>query len=507
MLKRPARIVLDVPEQIELEWCWRDDWVTGWDSIYGLLSKFAKLNAIPASELAKLFVSSTSGRKTAIVRTPDVDLRAVGPFDLVKLSRAFRIDRKQVLKAFVGEVFPNSQRKALPYLKWCLDCIQEGFHSPIHQLEFISACPIHGSRLLSRCPGCKSAIPYRLTREVFSQSFCCSECGFDLSPLIREPQTRSLILPAATVSRLEDVHALIAYEDDALSLAFELDRQRWRDANGRFLLAGADLRRECRDYAGFVSQVVETLRAKSMGQMPLAFDRIEVIRKTSWTRVMARGSGIKRGRTIRSSGSTARWDSQVDSLYRVYSAIRRHLWRHVVGRHRRCCIHAARALWWNMEGEKTAAICPVTEAFIRWRMFWEGEAIPQRLWGVEARLPRGIVAWRDESAPILRFGWSADGEAWLTEHVFALAVIGSFFDLAEAAFQHNSDGGFVWSRRVTSGRNGRYWAVTGNDTPPRPLILFQQLRTSVEWHARCMDEAAGRAHLRWHLARLKTIVR
>lgn len=81
---KPARIVLDRPVQLEKSWCWRDDWVTGFDSAYGLLSKFGKLNALGARELAHLFIDRGCGRRTAIVRAPMVDLRSGSFFDLAE---------------------------------------------------------------------------------------------------------------------------------------------------------------------------------------------------------------------------------------------------------------------------------------------------------------------------------------------------------------------------------------------------------------------------------------
>lgn len=72
----PARIVLDLHEVLEMAWCWRDDWATGWDSIYGLLSKFAKLNSIDASMLVGSFQRADTGRKTVLVKNPEIDLRS-----------------------------------------------------------------------------------------------------------------------------------------------------------------------------------------------------------------------------------------------------------------------------------------------------------------------------------------------------------------------------------------------------------------------------------------------
>lgn len=89
-----ARIILDHPIKLEKSWCWRDDWVTGYDSAYALLSKFGKLNAMGAKELAELFIDRKCGQRMAILRAPKVDLRSGQLFDLNEMARILRIDQE-----------------------------------------------------------------------------------------------------------------------------------------------------------------------------------------------------------------------------------------------------------------------------------------------------------------------------------------------------------------------------------------------------------------------------
>ena len=109
---KPARIILDPGNSIEMEWCWRDDWVTGFDSAYGLLSKFAKLNAMGARELAHLFIHRGCGQRTAIVRAPKVDLRSGSFFDLTELARVLRLGPEHLRHAFLLDHLTNSRRRS-----------------------------------------------------------------------------------------------------------------------------------------------------------------------------------------------------------------------------------------------------------------------------------------------------------------------------------------------------------------------------------------------------------
>lgn len=188
----PARIVLDVPFQTEVAWCWRDDWATGFDSAYGLLSKFAKLNALGARELASLFIDRNCGQVTSILRAPKVDLRSGQVFNLLEIAHKLRLPPEQVHNAFILERITNGRRKSSDVLRWCPRCAHSGFHSPLFQMELLATCPAHGQALRAKCPACRRQIPYKLQADVFAAPFCCPYCSTDLAPALRDPKTKSL---------------------------------------------------------------------------------------------------------------------------------------------------------------------------------------------------------------------------------------------------------------------------------------------------------------------------
>lgn len=55
-----------------------------------------------------------------------------------------------------------------------------------------------------------------------------------------------------------------------------------------------------------------------------------------------------------------------------------------------------------MEGEKTVSFCSVAEAFLRWRMYWEGSGAPRLLFSGMTKDPLGLIGWLAESAPVAR---------------------------------------------------------------------------------------------------------
>lgn len=208
-----ARIVLETPYLIKSAWCWRDDWNTGYDSPYGLFSKFARLNAMGARELAELFVDRDCGQRGAILRAPKVDLRSSSLFDIQELAKHLRLDGRAIEQAFVVDRLSHRRRRSSDVLRWCAKCARYGFHTAIYQLDLIGACPAHGLLLRSRCPRCRSQIPYRLSPEVFAEPFCCPSCSFDLAPSLREVRPPSLKLRGTDEGWIDSLVRLFVFEE------------------------------------------------------------------------------------------------------------------------------------------------------------------------------------------------------------------------------------------------------------------------------------------------------
>lgn len=496
----PVRIVLDIHEKPELSWCWRDDWTTGWDSIYSLLSKFAKLNAVDASTLIQIFLKDGTGKKTALIKSPDIDLRNSDLLDRKRISSITRLDDVMIGRAFTSDVFPNGQRKIATFLRWCPQCMKYGFHAAVHQVDYLSSCPLHGERIISECPKCRAQQPYRLNRKVFSAAFSCCRCGYVLSGAIYSPDTKSLRLDIGQAERISDITNLARYADDVLVLAFELDRNSWRRGHGRFAIAKADLIRDYSQYAGFVTSVVNLLQQECR-QLTLTLDNVATTGRGVPVLLPNRkkqGEGYKREK--------ARWSLQLSKLYSDYMTIRRYLWRHVIKPHQLCCRSASKKMWWRVNGSDIPQFCPLAEAFLRWRMYWEGCSSPGDLWSPMSAPPRGIVNWIDESSPMFHHGWSVEGEQWVVEHCFVLNCLSTFQDLFNDALKNRRDV-VTWDRPSFSGAFNRYWAVCGNDTNISPLVLFTQIHREVNSEVLSVNAYhGGKEHYEWHLKQIALIV-
>lgn len=510
---RPARILLQKPIQLEKSWCWRNDWITGFDSAYGLFSKFARLNAMNARELAELFINRDSDRRTSILRSPSVDLRSGELFDLLEIARLLRLDVDHIHHAFLLDRLNNSGRKSSKVLRWCPCCANNGFHSTVFQFELLSVCPAHGLPIHSRCVKCKAQIPYRLQMTVFNEPFCCPTCATDFAPALRNPKTRSLKLRQSETVWITNLVNLFLFEDKMVPVKSELNRQLISLGNGEVAFASADWHRIQSEYIGFVKQVLEDLNAEATGTQALPLEHISITTKGNQAKQSI--DTDKRNKMRRTAPPDIEfltvlkrgWDARLRASYLVYNSARRHLWRHVVHQHQGCITTAGKHFWWHMEGELTSSFCPIAEAFLRWRMYWEACSTPRYLLSDMRKDPFGIATWMAESAPFCPPGWTWEEEQWISDHVFGKVCFSSFRELLDISIQDRNRDRIEWNGHVLSGKHNAYWAIAGRDMSAYPLRIYEQSGIVYDLRATVDQCCSDKAHQVDHWIQIKSIKR
>jgi predicted RNA-binding Zn-ribbon protein involved in translation (DUF1610 family) len=505
------RIILDTVRPPPLGWTWRDDWYSGIDSSFGLLMKFAMLNALSAREIAKVFISEKSGRRSVIYGKPDVDLRDADIFDLDEMSEVFRLPQHQVRFAFLQEILPEGRLRSADTLRWCELCLQRGFHTAVFQVSMAAYCPIHRTAIRSTCNKCKSEIPYRLRTDVFSAPFRCPDCGFDLAPGLRRPRANMLVPRLREQGFVNKLVRFFQFEDRVLTSKFELGKQTLQLAQGEVFFSPFERSGYVSRYLGFVSHVLEEMGfSGGRRQLHLRMEQVERCERGASRALsfedddpLADDSAEVDVPLTGTVGSKS--DAELHALKTVYRAVRRRLWRRLVGAHRRCVVAAARHLWWRLDGETTASFCPVAEAFIRWRMVWEGCGTPRYLFSETDREMYGIVGWLSARPSPCPSHWSAATQHWVLAHIFSAACIESFRELLTVAQQNWERGKTYWLRQRTATRYDTYWAVGGSDCTDRPTYVF--VRSPMPAFRPRITEATRRAHFESHKARLATIYR
>lgn len=506
-----ARIILDTVRPPVAGWTWREDWYSGIDSSFGLLLKFAMLNALSAREIAKIFVSANSGRRAAICGRPDVDLRSSEVFDLDEMSNIFRLHQTQVRSAFVQEILPDGRLRSSDHLRWCELCLQRGFHPAIFQVSMAAYCPIHRTAIRSTCPHCSAEIPYRLRSDIFSKPFACPHCGIDWAPRLRAPRANILVPRIKEHGFVTKLQRFFQFEDRVLTSKLEIGKKALQLAQGEISFSPLERSGYISRYLGFVSHVLEeTGYDKGSQQLHLNMERVERCERGVSRTVLFEDDDPTMHDSSEADQSVAytvssKSDAELARLKTVYRAVRRRLWRQLVGTHRRCVVSAAQHLWWRVEGEITASFCPVAEAFIRWRMIWEGCGTPRYLFRESDLEMYGIVGWLSARASPCPPHWSTATQIWVLAHIFSSACIESFRELLAVAQQNSERGKTYWLRQRTPSRYDTYWAVGGADCADRPTYVY--VRAPMPAFYPRIAEDTRRAHLEKHMAHLATIYR
>ena len=73
-------------------------------------------------------------------------------------------------------------------LRFCRACLQRGYHSPLFQLPWWEACPIHGEPLCEACPACANPVPAAFLPSDPSRALECRQCGHALADPARLAQ-------------------------------------------------------------------------------------------------------------------------------------------------------------------------------------------------------------------------------------------------------------------------------------------------------------------------------
>lgn len=484
MATRPLRVLVDPYERDEPQWSRRPSWLTGGESIYALLGKFGALNALSNRELCELFVpKSNKGRGHPSY--PSVDLRSSERIHRVRLANLFGLDAGDLSTAFVSDEFPNALPFASPTLVWCARCAFHGFHSAAFQLNFYGTCPLHRTALRRRCPSCGATLPYTLSART-TALFECGQCRHDLARELRTHRPE-LKLDDRAEAILSD-HVRLVHFTDTLPTLFNACRTELGRPSLPIEMGKADVFRRCCTFQQFVADVLTSVTADP------ANPELAPIRPTG-------SFGAHSEPAVTSVGSHSA-DEEFEEARKLYRAVRRKIYRHVCRGHAQCIRAAQRALWWDLEGERTSSFCPTAMAYLRWRMQWEGCRIPRMLDSAERlRTMHGILGWLSGDAPIGSALWTRSLSTWIRHQLFVCALIDSFAQWQQVASQCRTT--VVWRRSAAQRFGKRHWACCGRGTLFEPANFYLEPAYMNVLRA----PAASGAHVRGTRAALQTIRR
>jgi len=509
---RPPRFVLNRPVRSRPTYCWRSTWNTGFDSAFTLFSKFALLNGLGARDLAQLFLSTQRGQRTRLIEQLHIDLRAAQFFSSERIARLVRVRFDTLARAFVvAAQDKQTLGESSQYLRYCRACLRRGLHVAIFQFLFVQRCPLHGEPLLEACERCGGLLLYQLETAVFRNPFRCQHCGHDFAPRLRQPKVVcDLRLSATERARFTDAIAIAHGKSLLFGSAQQLERHFSFFGLDAVALSRPSLERSRHEYYQFVDLLVRELSrshapaADALAHQPCA-ELIELRGGTSREGLACRFMRTDRARPRDHIESQEyAWDVKLLHVLPVYKAIRRHLWRRILRDHRACVLSVARHLWWDVEGDVLQPFCPIAEAFVRWRMFWERFNVPADLYRRPRHAPFGVQAWLSEAAPICPVGWSSAAERWVSHRVFAMDCWRHFHAWHSKSLSPQARRRHRWTRADPAEGAMTYWLAARGDPVTSCTRLFLDARVPTDCPART---GSLRTHRRWHQEHLRQIRR
>jgi hypothetical protein len=147
------------------------------ESAFATLQKFAWANSITGAQMARQLF----GRAALPVNPGHLELFEGRWINFAKL----RLPSEVPLAAGLARGPTVPWMKLLcrtNVLRFCEQCLAEGFHSLLFQIEGLTRCPRHREAFRTSCRHCKTTVPLALADEAFSYPMCCPQCHEPLAP-------------------------------------------------------------------------------------------------------------------------------------------------------------------------------------------------------------------------------------------------------------------------------------------------------------------------------------
>lgn len=168
---------------------WRTGCVSRFESLWSIGQKFSYLNQVGFSDFVK--VSAYRDGHYAPWRWATV-------IDPVRVARVIREPVNKLEFSYHDAFIPRIENAFIPRqhiereryrniegasvevsLRWCPACIERGFHSPAHQLPWLTYCLLHHCLLKNECPRCGATLSYVSAYTAFASRYRC-KCGAPL---------------------------------------------------------------------------------------------------------------------------------------------------------------------------------------------------------------------------------------------------------------------------------------------------------------------------------------
>jgi hypothetical protein len=154
-------------------------WLQPYESVVGILWKFARMNLLPGASLVRQLCGDAVDPYEGM-GMQDLDAKVV--------ARLLDVPQRSIRAGLV------SKSEGCNSLRFCPLGMSLGYHGVVHQRERQARCPIHQQPLLVACLHCGRTSDYWLDAELLDAPFRCRHCrphyGYRASALPCVPLTR-----------------------------------------------------------------------------------------------------------------------------------------------------------------------------------------------------------------------------------------------------------------------------------------------------------------------------
>lgn len=290
-------------------------------------------------------------------------------------------------------------------VRYCSDCLGDGFHSPLTQIRFISRCPFHQTFLRITCVHCGALTPlYMLTKEMFERPFGCPHCGHVLATVQPQGATQQ----PSRYERAESHREVVKWLKRRMSTTFvELDTSEWV----RCTVRPTSEEERVDHLVYYWNHVLDA--APPTDSTDLCMHSYRLTHACVAIRVQRCRQQIK-----------------MENAWLLYRSIRRFIIRRMLRSHRRCIQNMYQTLRQTPLGHRhTGQMCPYAHALMLWRMHWERLPLAQML------CQRRKAAAKRHRTPSLLSKVSRSIPFPVQLRIFALECLAAFEQCLEEAEQ------------------------------------------------------------------------
>ena len=170
------------PDREQWQYTARPEWGSAGESLWMRLSKFSHCNRMSVAELARLFA-----RQDAREALTGIDLRCMTAWATEAIASRLEISADDVRASFCCAEPHVLTMRGCSELRYCLCCLQAGFHTAWFQCLVAERCPLHDAPLRTGCVRCAAAIPYALGTQLALSPLRCTACHCDWVPTLIRP--------------------------------------------------------------------------------------------------------------------------------------------------------------------------------------------------------------------------------------------------------------------------------------------------------------------------------